>query len=76
MQSLDKTTLGTAAVFNLRQETHLIGNQYSWLGSLFFLGWIIWEYPANFLLQRFPVGKTLAATVLPFQPWLQATVLI
>jgi ACS family allantoate permease-like MFS transporter len=65
MQSLDKTTLGTAAVFNIRQQTHLVGNQYSWLGSLFFVGWIVWEYPSNFFLQRFPVAKVLSAIVCP-----------
>ncbi|RDW69887.1 hypothetical protein BP5796_08284 [Coleophoma crateriformis] len=63
MQSLDKTTLGAAAIFDIRQETHLVGTEYSWLGSMFFLGWIVFEYPATFLLQRFPVGKVLAALV-------------
>lgn len=63
IQSLDKATLGMAAVFNIQQETGLVGNQFSWLGSVFYLGWMAWEYPASYLLQRFPVGKTLAATV-------------
>lgn len=38
LQSIDKTTLSYAAVFNLREDTHLRQTEYSWLGSLFYLG--------------------------------------
>lgn len=38
LQSIDKTTLSYAAVFNLREDTHLKQTEYSWLGSLFYLG--------------------------------------
>jgi ACS family allantoate permease-like MFS transporter len=64
LQSIDKTTLSYAAVFNLREETHLVGTQYSWLGSLFYLGYLFWEYPTSLMLQRFPVAKFMSATVI------------
>jgi hypothetical protein len=32
LQALDKATLGFSAVFGLQNDTHLIGNQYNWLG--------------------------------------------
>ena len=63
IQSIDKTTLSYAAVFDLRTDTHLVGTQYSWLGSLFYLGYLFWEYPTNLLLRRLPVGKFMAGTV-------------
>lgn len=63
LQSIDKTTLGYAAVFNLREDTHLVGTQYSWLGSLFYLGYLFWEYPTSLLLQKLPVNKFMAGTV-------------
>ncbi|CAO2654934.1 Nn.00g116670.m01.CDS01 [Neocucurbitaria sp. VM-36] len=64
LQSIDKTTLSYAAVFDLREETGLKGTQYSWLGSLFYLGYLFWEYPTSLLLQRFPVAKFMAGTVI------------
>ncbi|KAF3004411.1 hypothetical protein E8E13_010264 [Curvularia kusanoi] len=64
LQSIDKTTLSYAAVFNLREETHLVGTEYSWLGSLFYLGYLFWEYPTSLMLQRFPVAKFMSATVI------------
>lgn len=63
LQSIDKTTLGYAAVFNIREDTHLKGMEYSWLGSLFYLGYLIMEYPFSILLQKLPVNKVMAATV-------------
>ncbi|KAL1631809.1 hypothetical protein SLS56_004330 [Neofusicoccum ribis] len=38
LQSIDKTTLSYAAVFDLREDTHLKGTEYSWLGSFNFSG--------------------------------------
>ncbi|TID24483.1 hypothetical protein E6O75_ATG02848 [Venturia nashicola] len=64
LQSVDKSTLGYAAVFNLRQDTGLEGNEYSWLGALFYVGYLFWEYPTNLLLQRLPVAKFMSATVI------------
>ncbi|KAJ4342703.1 hypothetical protein N0V87_000912 [Didymella glomerata] len=64
LQSIDKTTLSYAAVFNLREETRLVGTEYSWLGSLFYLGYLFWEYPTSLTLQRFPVAKFMSATVI------------
>lgn len=63
LQSLDKSTLGYAAVFDLREETHLVSTEYSWLGAIFYLGYLAWEYPTNLLLQRFPVAKFMSFTV-------------
>ncbi|KAF2704112.1 MFS general substrate transporter [Pleomassaria siparia CBS 279.74] len=64
LQSIDKTTLSYAAVFDLRAEVGLKGTQYSWLGSLFYLGYLFWEYPTSLLLQRFPVAKFMSGTVI------------
>jgi len=63
LQSIDKTTLGYAAVFDLKEDTHLVGKEYSWLGSVFYLGYLFWEYPTSLLLQKFPVHRYMAATV-------------
>ena len=38
LQLIDKTTLSYSAVFGLETETHLIGQQYSWVSSIFYFG--------------------------------------
>ena len=63
LQSIDKTTLGYAAVFGLSDDTHLVGTQYSWASALFYLGYLVWEYPTNLLLQRLPINLFMAGTV-------------
>ncbi|KAG0668294.1 hypothetical protein C6P42_005015, partial [Pichia californica] len=48
---------GYAAVMGLRTYYHMHGTQYSWCGSAFYLGYLIFEFPISMALQRFPVAK-------------------
>ncbi|KAJ5336936.1 hypothetical protein MYU51_006207 [Penicillium brevicompactum] len=64
MNFLDKTTLSYASIMGLKEDLHLIDDQYQWLGSLFYFGYLAWEYPTNRLLQRLPLGKYSAACIL------------
>jgi ACS family allantoate permease-like MFS transporter len=41
----------------LQTSLHLKGTNYQWLGSMFYIGYIFWEYPTNRLLQRLPLAK-------------------
>ncbi|EGN94818.1 hypothetical protein SERLA73DRAFT_96177 [Serpula lacrymans var. lacrymans S7.3] len=63
MQFMDKTTLGSAAILGIEQATHLSTNQYNWLGTVFYLSYLVFEYPQNLALQRFPVGKWISFNV-------------
>lgn len=42
----------------------MVGDQYSWLGSMFYFGYLAWEWPTNRLLQRLPLGKYSAFNVI------------
>ncbi|KAJ5815189.1 Major facilitator superfamily domain general substrate transporter [Penicillium riverlandense] len=64
MNYLDKTTLSYASVMGIKEDLHLIDDQYQWLGSLFYFGYLAWEYPTSRLLQRLPLGKYSAACIL------------
>ncbi|KEQ64089.1 allantoate permease [Aureobasidium melanogenum CBS 110374] len=64
LQSIDKTTLSYAAVFGLADETHLSGSEYPWLGAIFYLGYMFWEWPTSYLLQRYPLAKFLGVSVI------------
>lgn len=70
---LDKTTLSYASIMGLRlppssnklaSGINLTGDQYQWLGSLFYFGYIAWEYPTTRLLQMLPLGKYSAFNII------------
>ncbi|KAI4219465.1 MAG: hypothetical protein L6R36_008307 [Xanthoria steineri] len=54
---LDKTTLSYASVMGLRKDLDLTGDRYQWISSMFYFGYLAWEYPTNRLLQRLPLAK-------------------
>lgn len=62
LQSIDKTTLGYAAVLGLPSELGLTGTELSWAGGIMYLGYLVWEFPASVMLQRWPLPRVLAAT--------------
>ena len=41
-------------------QAHLVGQEFCWLISIFYVGYLIAQYPTNVLMQRFPTGKYLA----------------
>ena len=64
LQSIDKTTLGYAAVFGLKTDADLTGPEYSWVSAIFYLGYLFWEYPTSFMLQKLPIAKFMSGTVI------------
>lgn len=68
LQSIDKNTISYAAVFGLREDLNLKGDEFSWTGGIFYLGYLIWEFPTSMFLQRFPINYFMSGTVSPFKP--------
>lgn len=60
---IDKTTLSYAAIFGIREDLNLVGDQYNWLSSMFYFGFLVWAFPTNVLLQRLPVAKYLGFNI-------------
>ncbi|KAF4451287.1 mfs allantoate transporter [Fusarium austroafricanum] len=65
---LDKTTLTYASIMGMTTSAagggiDLHGQQYSWLASVFYFGYLIGEWPTTRLLQYFPLGKYLAFNI-------------
>ncbi|KAI3607681.1 major facilitator superfamily transporter [Moniliophthora roreri] len=60
VQQADKTGISTQAVFGLREDTGLVGQQFSWLSTIFYLAYMTFEFPSSYMMQRVSVGKTLA----------------
>ena len=63
LQSIDKNTISYAAVFGLREDLGLKGNEFSWTGAIFYLGYLVWEFPTSMFLQRFPINYFMSGTV-------------
>ncbi|KAI1348664.1 MFS general substrate transporter [Xylaria sp. FL0043] len=64
LQYLDKSAINSASVFGLKQGTNLHGQQYSWLTSLFYIGYLVAQPVAGYCLQRLALGKFIGGTVL------------
>jgi sugar phosphate permease len=57
LQSLDKTTLSYASVFGLLEDTGLVRDQFSWLGSIVYIAQLVFQPLVAYALVRFPIGK-------------------
>ncbi|KAI1423128.1 major facilitator superfamily domain-containing protein [Xylaria sp. FL1777] len=60
---VDKTTLSYAAIFGIKTDLSLSSEDYSWLSSLFYFGWLAWAIPSNLIMQRSPPGWYLSANI-------------
>ncbi|KAJ5889071.1 dipeptide transmembrane transporter [Penicillium taxi] len=61
--ALDKAIISYAAVYGMRTDMHLVGQQYSWAVTMFYFGYLIGQPPANYLIQKTPMGKFAAVTL-------------
>ncbi|KAF3050836.1 hypothetical protein E8E11_007660 [Didymella keratinophila] len=52
-----ENALGYTAVLGIKEDAHLKNQEYSWLGSIFYFGYLAMEFPTLWLVTRFPVGK-------------------
>jgi hypothetical protein len=64
LQQLDKATLAYASVFGLIDDTGLVGEQYSWLGSIVYLAQLVMQPLVAWLLVKLPIGKFSSTMVL------------
>lgn len=64
LQSVDKTCIGTEATFGLREDTGLVGQQFSWLTTIFYVTYMCFELPTIMLLQRYSMGRVLSIYII------------
>lgn len=50
-----------AAVYGMKTDAKLKGQEYSWLGSIFYFGYLGMEFPALWFLTKIPIGKYVGA---------------
>ncbi|MCJ1429578.1 hypothetical protein MMC29_007493 [Sticta canariensis] len=59
-----ETTLSYASVMGIKKDIDLSGDDHQWLSSMFYFGYLAWEYPTNRLLQRLPLAKYSAFCIM------------
>ncbi|KAF5632059.1 major facilitator superfamily domain protein [Fusarium sp. NRRL 52700] len=62
--AVDKVIISNAAIYGLTTDTKLVGNEFSWVGSIFYFGFLVAEWPGNICMQKLPIRSFYAATVL------------
>ncbi|KIW67936.1 hypothetical protein PV04_03915 [Phialophora macrospora] len=54
---LDKNCLAYANILGMGTDANLKGQQYSWLGSIFYFGYLVGMPVSAFLITKIPVGR-------------------
>ncbi|RDW67254.1 putative MFS transporter [Aspergillus mulundensis] len=62
-QQLDKSSLSYVSIFGLVEDAKLVGQQYSWLGSILYLAQLVMQPLAALVLVKLPTGKVIAAAI-------------
>ncbi|PVH69127.1 MFS general substrate transporter [Cadophora sp. DSE1049] len=63
LKAVDKVTTSTGVSYGMKQSTGLTGDKYSWVGSSFYFGYLIWCFPAAAFLQKLPIAKFISTGV-------------
>lgn len=61
--TLDKSTLGYSAIMGISEDAHLTSDQYSWLGSIFSLGYLFANIPCALIIQKVSLSKWIVMTM-------------
>ncbi|KAL4901046.1 hypothetical protein BDW74DRAFT_182147 [Aspergillus multicolor] len=73
LQYIDKTALAYSAVFDLLPSTNMSSDQYSWLASIFYFGYLVAEYPWLMLAQRTRMAKVVSGNIIAWGSILMIT---
>ncbi|EWZ49146.1 putative allantoate permease [Fusarium oxysporum Fo47] len=63
LPAIDKVTPSTGALYGLREDLNLKGDQCAWVGSAFYFGYLLWCFPSSQILQRLPIAKSMFAVM-------------
>ncbi|KAG0951023.1 hypothetical protein G6F57_001711 [Rhizopus arrhizus] len=64
LQFFDKSALNYSAAMGIRADTGLVGDQFSWLGSIFYLGYLLFQVPSSYFIQKFPLSKYVGSLII------------
>ncbi|KAI7853649.1 major facilitator superfamily domain-containing protein [Circinella umbellata] len=59
LQYLDKISLNYSVTMGFYEDTNTTSRDLSWLGAIFYLGYLLFQIPNQYFLQRFSISKYL-----------------
>ncbi|EMD31558.1 hypothetical protein CERSUDRAFT_100231 [Gelatoporia subvermispora B] len=59
---VDKTALNYGNLYGMKAALNMNGTQFDWVAGVFYLGYLVGNYPDGWLLQHYQAGKVLAIT--------------
>jgi MFS family permease len=62
--AIDKIALSEASIFGIKKSDNLAGQDYSWASSMFYFGYLAFQYPSSRLMQKLPLGRYFGAMVI------------
>ncbi|KAJ5761993.1 Major facilitator superfamily domain general substrate transporter [Penicillium nucicola] len=64
LAGVDKILISNATLYGMTEDVGLHGDQYNWVASIFYFGYMAATFPANAMLQKIPVGKALGCATI------------
>ncbi|KAI8717045.1 hypothetical protein NCS52_00778800 [Fusarium sp. LHS14.1] len=64
LQYLDKILINYAAVMGFKADTGMDTDKYSYLAMIFYISYVVFEFPHSWGIQKFPVAKYLSTMVI------------
>ncbi|KAL7807417.1 major facilitator superfamily domain-containing protein [Trichoderma gracile] len=73
LQAIDKGTMSFASIMGIKNDTHLVKQDYNWLTTCVFITILIVEYPQNYIIARVPIAKYLSFNIMAWGTVLACT---
>ncbi|GAA5803983.1 hypothetical protein HPULCUR_009468 [Helicostylum pulchrum] len=64
IQFFDKSALNYSSVLGIKEDTDLDDTQFGWLGSIFFIGYLFYQIPNAYFVQKSNLGRYLGTLIL------------
>ncbi|CCH42845.1 putative membrane protein [Wickerhamomyces ciferrii] len=60
---MDKSTIGYTTILGIYKDTSLTKGGFNNLNSIFYVGYLVAQWPCHILMQKLPIGKYLAGSI-------------
>ncbi|GAA5812202.1 hypothetical protein MFLAVUS_005652 [Mucor flavus] len=64
IQFFDKSALNYSSVLGIKEDNNLDDTQFGWLGSIFFIGYLFYQIPNAYFVQKLNLGRYLGTLIL------------
>lgn len=61
---MDKSALNYSNVLGIKESSGITLAQFSWLGSIFYLGYLLFQGPSMILIQKLPLSKYIGSVII------------